>query len=366
MLRTAKLGLIALLGACAAQQSPEGASEDASEDAREGGQIEEVCLEDCGAALEPLDWSVADDERFLASIDSEKSGDSVEVYFGDDTAPGELSSVIGLTQSAQGEVRCSGVLVAPQLVLTARHCLGSITHAHVGTNAPSAAPIALATGAANRETATVLLDETPVPLDLALIKLAQAAPADAAPIRIAAVGEIDSASQMRIAGYGMTHVGESGRKKKADVRIVSLKCAEANSAGTPDSELYNCRPGVEIVAGGRPGAPIEEGSGADTCRGDSGGGAFVAVGAAATTSGFREALNDGRFALGAITSRTVQRSPAFLQAAAGNQRPEAICGKGGVYVRLDGPVLLWLQQAAGRLGGTITLAQTEATQPTEN
>lgn len=317
---------------------------------------ESLCLDDCGAPA-PIEFSAADDDRFQKRAASFAAGTAPEIYFGEEVDYSELSSVVGLTSGAAGETRCSGVLIAPRIVITAQHCLGKVSHAHFGLKIPSNDVVTLSPQPDDRAVATITIDGQPRRLDLALIKLAGPAPSGFAPAAIAAGPLIDAAPAIRIAGFGMTETGSSGKKLKADVIVTSGDCRGVSEDGASDADLFGCIPGQEIVAGGRPGAPIRDSDGADTCRGDSGGGAFATIAAAPNQNAYEREMEEGRYALAAITSRTIQRSRQFAEKQKSAGAPaEAQCGRGGVYVRLDGPVRDWIVRHVQRLGGEATFA----------
>ncbi|MFE9747260.1 S1 family peptidase [Saccharothrix saharensis] len=185
---------------------------------------------------------------------------------------------------------CSGTLVAPNVVLTAAHCVGQGCGKRVffgddvefpdegevvGVRSAVVAPqYASSTGFG--DIAVLVLDES----------------VDVAPRKIARPGALDDATFVRVAGYGNTDVqGKRGYgiRRQVDVPL----------AGT--SEEYGADFATEFVAG----APFLD---LDSCSGDSGGPAYVSV--------------DGEWLLAGATSRAI-----------GGKRVRR-CGDGGVYTRV--------------------------------
>lgn len=185
---------------------------------------------------------------------------------------------------------CSGTLVAPNVVVSAAHCVAGgcanrvFTGPDVGDlRAGQVIPVL---------TAVTHPDYGPPDFrhDLSVLILAQ--DASCAPRRIAGPGLLESAASVRLAGFGNTDVLSSGGYGRR--RIVDVPLAMADSR-------YGADPATEFVAG----APFLD---RDSCNGDSGGPAYV--------QGQRS------WYLAGATSR----------ATASTVRP---CGDGGIYTRID-------------------------------
>jgi secreted trypsin-like serine protease len=184
---------------------------------------------------------------------------------------------------------CSGTLVAPNVVVTAGHCVrggcGSRVFLGPDVNDP-----------ANGEILEVVWAEAhpdynpPDPTsDLAVLILSD--DASSTPRVIAHDGMLESAGSVRVAGFGNTNkLGTRGYGKR---RMVDVPIA------TPDPQ-YGADPNTEFVAG----APFLD---RDSCNGDSGGPAYVQDG-------------EGWYVAGA-TSRATNSTV----------RP---CGDGGIYTRI--------------------------------
>jgi len=203
---------------------------------------------------------------------------------------------------------CSGVLIAPDLVLSAGHCWSATT-----------AEKSVILGASDYESdgeRIVVVEDWRMPdhletFDVAVFALER--PATAAPARLVGACEADEVLydgvMATIYGYGATDVDakvETTALHRATIPVADHDCSE------PDR---GCRtavaPGGELRAGG---------DGVDTCVGDSGGPLFVDT-------------PDGR-ALAGVTSRS------SLPAATD-------CGSGGLYVRADA-IADWIEATTGR------------------
>lgn len=202
----------------------------------------------------------------------------------------------------QAEFFCTGTLIAPQWVVTAKHCK-NVTRVLFGQSVFDLA---------NAEVIPVIARYMHPDLDLRLLKLAKNA--SPVPRRLMPVVQAGNATRPAIAtvvGFGTTDSAGRfgyGIKRKTDVPIVSMDCA-----GTSDKRDYGCKPTCEMVAGIR-------GLQKDTCKGDSGGPLYVKV------------ANDDYVLLG-VTSRATSNT-------------QTMCGDGGVYVRVD-LCRIWIQQITG-------------------
>ncbi len=194
------------------------------------------------------------------------------------------SAVVALANTRG--VACTGMLVAPSVILTARHCL-PLVEARFGPDAR--APLA---------TAKVIAARVPrlVNVDLALLKLDVPSSVTPLPLRSAS----DSTPPFgvhRLVGFGaIDNLARDAPDARhyADVRLRDWGCDRSTETGA------GCLPDFELM--------IPRGAGADTCTGDSGGPVL-------------ETTKDG-FRIVAVTSRSVR--DALLT-----------CGDGGVYTRVD-------------------------------
>lgn len=201
-------------------------------------------------------------------------------------------------------VDCTGVLIAPTVVLTAAHCIGGITEVYLSTwdlNAPQGESIAV-------------IDEIAYPTwwstyDIGLLILENPS---ATPPRMIAHG---CAADFIEDGAGVTVVGwgaiDYWGTVYPDVLMQALTVIDDADCSDP---VNGCN--VAVSPGGELGAG---GNGVDSCYGDSGGPLYL-----------HTPLGD---MLVGITSR----------AYAWVSRP---CGDGGIYVRPDA-VISWIETTTG-------------------
>lgn len=194
-----------------------------------------------------------------------------------------------------GDYCCTGTLIGKNVVITAGHCFPCIrvgTRVFVGRDI-SKAGVEL-TGTAYQHPG---YGKSGKHNDVcAIVLTSDVEPGVLLPRQVASSVEIDTATFIRAAGYGTTNsTGTQGFGKR---RYVDIPIAEANCTG---QHGYGCDVGFEFVAG-------STGLNIDTCKGDSGGPAYILVG--------------DQWVLAGITSR------ATMNAA-------HACGDGGIYVRVD-------------------------------
>ncbi len=197
---------------------------------------------------------------------------------------------------------CTGTLIAPTVVVTARHCDDGVTRVFLKGNN-------IANPAAG-ETIPVVAEYENPDVDLRVVVLAR--PASVPPRHVAQGDEVYAPEMVTLAGFGtMDSSGQVGYgiKREVDVPLTSLDCSAPN-----DFYNFGGRAGREMVAGQR-------GLARDSCKGDSGGPLYI-----------QSRNGDDVYLLGA-TSRGIRRRLTE-------------CGDGGIYVRVD-RCLDWIGQVTG-------------------
>ncbi len=204
-----------------------------------------------------------------------------------------------------GQQGCTGVLIAPTVVMTAAHCIdGTLDAVLIGTNSlarPSA-------GETITVTRRVVFPGNSY--DIAIVILSQ--PSTIEPRKLAtgwAQSDIVNGGRVAFVGYGAVD-------RNSNVYIDEMQEAESTITDAGCTTSQGCEPGArpngEIGAGG---------SGIDTCPGDSGGPMYL--------------LTDYGEFLAGITSRGYDD----------NNFP---CSEGGIYTRPDkASIVAWVEQEAG-------------------
>jgi secreted trypsin-like serine protease len=185
---------------------------------------------------------------------------------------------------------CSGTLVAPNIVVTAAHCVkgGCAARVFIGED------VAFPNDGDVIKVHTQVMHPSYQPPESAgdIAVLILGSDANVQPRQIATADQLGAATFVRLAGYGNTDPFGSrgyGRRRMVDVPIAG------------NDPKYGADPQSELVAG----APFLD---RDSCNGDSGGPAYV--------------QSDGQWFLAGATSRATTSS----------LRP---CGDGGIYTRVD-------------------------------
>lgn len=289
---------------------------------------------------------------------------STEVYRGRAVAPedyGETVLIMPPGPLSAGAALCTGVLLSPQIVVSAAHCetdpLREGSNIYFGSSAVDAF-----------FTTTVSeLKKADNGADLVLLRLTDKAPESITPAaiasradialsrpplnrsRIAREADVRAAKGARVVGFGLTDQGISGVKMRTDVGVVSAFCDQqevpvANGAVYSDTELFGCRPGLEAVAGAARGRP---GTYSDTCGGDSGGPFFVVPAEKAGRTDYFATIPTEYYLAGvtkqAINTRYIRPGP------------YPYCGNGGIYTLLVGENLAWVQRTASQWGEQVVV-----------
>ena len=201
---------------------------------------------------------------------------------------------------------CTGTLVAPDVVLTAGHCIGThpfeVVIGTVDYAKPGGEKIAVASATAYPDWQHAY--------DVGVLVLAH--PATATPRAIAGAcairDELKTGSAVHLVGFGLTTASGTGDNTKLNEAQLAVTDASCTSDAACNPAIA---PGGELAAGG---------GGTDSCFGDSGGPVYLG----ATKSA----------ALVGVVSR-------------GTGTQGAPCGGGGIYVRAD-KVVSWIEQTTKR------------------
>lgn len=203
---------------------------------------------------------------------------------------------------------CSGVLIAPRVVLTAGHCFNRCAdRVFVGESVDGEGRIY---AVARKFRHPDYSGDPTYRHDVAVLLLDQDV-TDVEPRPIVTAEELARAQSVRVVGFGHNNTSGNrgfGVRRRVDVPVASRDCDPQQ--GIP--ARYGCHPSLELVAGA-------VGLNADGCKGDSGGPAYLQV--------------DGQWMLTATTSRATL-----------NRRQ--VCGDGGVYV-LTERHLAWIESLPG-------------------
>ncbi|MEM6533953.1 MAG: trypsin-like serine protease [Myxococcota bacterium] len=227
--------------------------------------------------------------------------DELLCLWGQDPDPTRFAVLVGDDR----RFSCSGVLITAGWVLTARHCLPATRIAR-----------SLKTAAGRSRSVRNVRSAYPGPdqADLALLELAL--PTGVVP----PFPEIEASGLPPFGGLTFVGFGARGLRGRAGfgtLKVFGLKGRGWNCT-TSEALTTGCRPDTEFV--------LRNGDGRDTCSGDSGGPLF-------TVECEGREIESCRYGLVGLTSRPVRNA-------------RALCGSGGVYVRLD-RYLQWIEATTG-------------------
>ncbi|MEZ4318963.1 MAG: trypsin-like serine protease [Myxococcota bacterium] len=246
------------------------------------------------------------------------------VVGGEPAQQGEWDDAVGVVFDSS-YVGCTGTLIAPDVVLTAGHCAGGISHVVIGTkNWLSNAGEWIAVEYTSVHPS---YNSAGAGYDIAVLKLRQES---SYPPRVIANDcvideDLYNGASVTIVGFGNTNQDGSGsttRLNVADSIVRDADCLENRLDGIVTGCQPALRPGGEIGAGGRVDV---DGDGsvdqADACFGDSGGPLYLNT-------------ERGSFLVG-VTSR------GFL-----GVNPNFACRDGGIWTRPDA-VISFIENQGG-------------------
>ena len=209
--------------------------------------------------------------------------------------PNGVRASVVRVESSRGEL-CSGAVIAPDLVLTAAHCVLERASYHVvGVDRRFRTQAVPAVAAAMHPAFVAgTTPRTQPGIDLAILKLARPLGPEFVPLDIRYTGSIGSGEPVKLAGFGITGDGRSSTARTLrQTYLVALGTLQVGNR-------------VTVVADGE---RLARAPGAGACRGDSGGpilrggpGGYQILGVVSWSSG---ALNTrGSSACGGLTAVT--------------------------------------------------------------
>ena len=222
-----------------------------------------------------------------------KTNDAQPIVGGEETKEFPDCCAVG---SAAGYF-CTGTLIAPTVVVTARHCTNVARVFLKGWDIRNPQ---------DGETINVSKQFSHPNYDIRVLLLEKAS--SVKPRHVARGPEVGNPVQVLLVGFGTIDTDGRigyGLKRMVRVSLVSLGCVSE-----ADVTKYGCKQGKEIIAGHR-------GLLKDSCHGDSGGPLYIKNSA-------------GGYDLLGATSRGIGGT-------------ENNCGDGGIYVRVD-QFLDWIKQ----------------------
>lgn len=321
-------------------------------------------------------------KTFLGAVDCQfnRSARSVppdvEVTGGTKDKPPRYSSTISIAAPEKnngGQKICSGVLIGRSLALTAAHCIKEGVAVRGAIVSNETTPSEPNPSAPSVDEAVPMEPDSDGEIDLALVKLKGSFPDDAvARLATAETSASYDYALMRVVGFGFDKQGHFNERRWADVVIATRDCiGEEKISKRPYSGLYGCKAGREIVAGkltrrtseAMPAATSRDAAlvealalvDDDTCKGDSGGPAYI-VGADIKLKTdndernemFRNQITDERTrAVLGITIKAVDTDdvPATVIKLADDTLLR--CGNGGRYVNVaETRTRAWIEKQA--------------------
>ncbi len=327
----------------------------------------------CLDGVDGIERNIQGDRRFSDNMEAMTgAGKQKEVLNGTRAAEGEFAAVVALYGKSEKKI-CTGTLIRNRVVLTAFHCARDEKpeQALFGANINEGTPIAVAVDDIEKAGGDV---------DLALVHLAAPAPSDASPVPLVpSYAWIEQSPVIRVVGYGLTEsffdpketvlrrnglatTPLTGTKVYGDAIVASPLCqgqlyfkdgwfaseaeilAGENLYSATDAQFYSCAPGKEMVASryrqSVAGESLQDE--VDTCKGDSGGPAFVLEpGTWSNAASYDATYASGRYFIAAVTKKAVRNK---------HLGGKQACGNGGVYTLITPEVVAWVEETIADKG----------------
>jgi hypothetical protein len=257
-----------------------------------------------------LSWQEAHDTDLLGESLRELTGDAV--VGGEQAEAGVWDDAAGIVFSSS-YIGCTGVLIAPDLVLTAGHCYGGISHVLLGSTDWYSDE-----GTFYEVKKSIKYGDVYDDVDITLLILSEEADYEPRLIATDCIADdyLADGAEVAVVGYGNTLPNGNGSTSELNEGFTFVQdhdCDEAYIDGIYTGCNPAVSPGGELAAGG---------NGVDACFGDSGGPLYLMT-------------DKGAFLVG-ITSRAYAGAP-------GN----APCYYGGIYGRPD-YIIDWIEEESGR------------------
>ncbi len=165
------------------------------------------------------------------------------------SADGDDPAVVALVD-ATGTTRCSGALVAPDVVLTAAHCLegqttGITDSVLIGSSVAAGGALVAVAGAVVHPS----YDPAALSNDLALLVLSSPASASPLPLLTPTNAASLAGAQVRIVGFGSTaaDAGDYGQKRSGTATVSSVAATTLDLAADPSQLCFGDSGGPALL-----------------------------------------------------------------------------------------------------------------------
>lgn len=224
---------------------------------------------------------------------------------GRDVARGDWTDTAGIVYAGM-EVGCTGTLIAPDLVLTAGHCINGVRGVVLDTN-----DIGDGSGEWIRALRKIAYPSWRSTYDVGLVQLERDASVAPRAIALDCILDAHMVDGAEIAAVGYGAIDERGVRYVDELQEGRMEVTDHDCSVRDDDCMRAVQPDGEFIA--------RSDDGTDTCFGDSGGPAYLLT-------------DDGDYLVGVVSRGT--RDSGFR------------CGAGTIYVRADA-VVPWIEDLTG-------------------